>query len=348
MNKKGFTLIETLAVVIILGLISALALPKIGDMLLNSRYEKEEAEAEFIYDLTKDYVSTKLAPGVLYGEECFKLSDLVKDGYLSSKDASSNSFYKKNNSSYIDVEIYNGDYGFHFVEEDNPYYQNYCSSSSGLIKLKGNKEMTIDVNSEYNEPGFDIYGKYSIIFNPSWTVEVTSCPEYRTYCTDVKTYNSSSNKITDIKLDTSEPAKYVLTYTNTYLSNNSVAERTVTVKDISAPIIIVTPQDIKIPYDTTEFNAYDYALISDNYDENPKITIKTNLTLGIPGTYTITYTAVDEAGNKATATKKVTVMGPGYGEEEAVETSDTETSDIETSDYDDPDDIETYDYETLD
>ena len=331
MNKKGFTLIETLAVVIILGLISALALPKIGDMLLDSRYEKEEAEATFIYDLTKDYVSTKLAPGAMYAEECFKLSDLVKDGYLSSKDANSNSFYKKNSSRYMNVEIYGGDYEFYFVDVESPYYNGNCSSSSsGLTKLKGNKEMTIDVNSEYNEPGFDMYGKYSFIYNPSWTVTVLTCTNNGNFCKELKEYKSSVNEITDIKLDTSEPATYLLIYTNTYLSNNSETERTVIVKDISAPIIVVTPQDIKIPYDETEFNAYDYALISDNYDENPTITIKTNLALGIPGTYTITYTAVDEAGNKATATKKVTVMGPDYNEDD---NSDEETDeDIETLD----------------
>ena len=327
MNKKGFTLIETLAVVIILGLISALALPKIGDMLLSSRYEKEDAEREFIYDLTKDYVSTKLAPGVMYAEECFKLSDLVKDGYLSSKDANNNSFYKTRSNEYLNVEIYGGTYDFYFIDVDSPYYDGHCSSSSGLTKLKGNKEMTIDINSEYNEPGFDMYGKYSFITNPSWEVTVLGCGDSR-FCTEINNYNSSVNEITDIKLDTSEPAKYVLIYTNTYSSkNNSVTERTVTVKDISAPIIVVSPQDIKIPYYETEFNAYDYILVSDNYDVEPKVNIKTNLALGIPGTYTITYTATDETGNKATATKKVTVMGPGYGEEEADETSDIETND---------------------
>ena len=326
MNKKGFTLIETLAVVIILGLISALALPKIGDMLLSSRYEKEEAESEFIYDLTKDYVSTKLAPGVMYAEECFKLSDLVKDGYLSSKDANNNSFYKMRSNEYLNVVIYGGNYDFYFIDVDSPYYDGHCNSSSGLTKLKGNKEMTIDINSEYSEPGFDMYGKYSFITNPSWEVTVLACDNSR-FCTEINSYKSSVNEIKDIKLDTSEPAKYVLIYTNTYSSNNSVTERAVTVKDISAPIIVVSPQDIKIPYYETEFNAYDYILVSDNYDVEPRVNIKTNLALGIPGTYTITYTATDEAGNKATATKKVTVMGPGYGEEEPDETSDIETID---------------------
>ena len=44
-NEKGLTLVELLAVVVILGIIAAIAVPSIGNIIENSKYNAVKADA---------------------------------------------------------------------------------------------------------------------------------------------------------------------------------------------------------------------------------------------------------------------------------------------------------------
>ena len=52
----------------------------------------------------------------------------------------------------------------------------------------------------------------------------------------------------------------------------------------------------------------DGVTVSDNYDENPKLVIESEAVSSEPGTYPVTYRAVDESGNESVAIANVTVV----------------------------------------
>ncbi|MGI6324539.1 MAG: type II secretion system protein [Bacilli bacterium] len=54
--KKGFTLVELLAVIVILGIILAIAIPNILNLINNSKEQAYESQKRFIIDAAKKYV----------------------------------------------------------------------------------------------------------------------------------------------------------------------------------------------------------------------------------------------------------------------------------------------------
>lgn len=58
-NQKGMTLIELLAVIIILGIIAAIAVPAIGNLIDKSRYDSAKSEAIQAINATKLYVAAE-------------------------------------------------------------------------------------------------------------------------------------------------------------------------------------------------------------------------------------------------------------------------------------------------
>ena len=76
-SKKGVTLVELLAVIVILGIIAAIAVPAIGGLIERQRENAAEKSFEIVLDQAKTYV---LGEGLAAGNT-FDLADMIP-GYL--------------------------------------------------------------------------------------------------------------------------------------------------------------------------------------------------------------------------------------------------------------------------
>ena len=80
-NKKGVTLVELLAVVVILGIIAAIAVPTIGGLIARQRANAAEATYTNIVSAARLYAVSE-------GENSFTLDDLLTSDYISISDYS--------------------------------------------------------------------------------------------------------------------------------------------------------------------------------------------------------------------------------------------------------------------
>ena len=82
--KKGFTLAEILAVIVIIGLLLILILPPVINRISSSSDEAKETENEFIYSAADIYIREhpeKYPPGKS-GKYCILIQELIDDGKL--------------------------------------------------------------------------------------------------------------------------------------------------------------------------------------------------------------------------------------------------------------------------
>ena len=104
-------------------------------------------------------------------------------------------------------------------------------------------------------------------------------------------------------VDTNTTGTYTITYTATDASGNTgTATRTVTLVDTTAPVITVTPGTDTVGQGDTWTDAGATA------DTGETVTASGTVDTSTIGSYTITYTATDAAGNTGTATRTVTVV----------------------------------------
>lgn len=86
-NKEdGFTLVELLGVIVILGIILAIAIPGIGNIVENARTSTEKHQEELVLDAARMYFldGADEKEGAKKGEVSVEL--LKSSGYLESKD----------------------------------------------------------------------------------------------------------------------------------------------------------------------------------------------------------------------------------------------------------------------
>ncbi len=80
--QKGFTLVELLAVIVILGIIAAIAVPAIGKIVQNSHDKAAKSEAIIALNAAQLYF---LENDIQYVWETASIPNLVKEGYMESK-----------------------------------------------------------------------------------------------------------------------------------------------------------------------------------------------------------------------------------------------------------------------
>jgi len=85
-NEKGFTLVELLAVIVILGIIAAIAVPSIAGIIDNTREDAHDANAIQMIEASRLALASglDLTEDVDGTDDGYTLSDLVTNGFIES------------------------------------------------------------------------------------------------------------------------------------------------------------------------------------------------------------------------------------------------------------------------
>ena len=117
------------------------------------------------------------------------------------------------------------------------------------------------------------------------------------------------------KVDSNTPGEYILTYTATDAAGNKSSEtRTVIVEaapkgdEIAPRLNLIGSSLAKLPVGSPFVDAGATAM--DAVDGAAKVVVTGKVDTNTPGTYTLTYTSTDTAGNTSTVKRKVIVEAP--------------------------------------
>ena len=85
--KRGFTLVELLAVLILLGVVSLIAIPSIGKILNRSREKARESTKNELIQAAKNYYADNIRELPDDGShKCLSVSEIEENGYISNDD----------------------------------------------------------------------------------------------------------------------------------------------------------------------------------------------------------------------------------------------------------------------
>ena len=157
-------------------------------------------------------------------------------------------------------------------------------STPPTIALIGSNPVTVEAGSTYTDAGAT--------------------------ATDAYDGDLSSSITTTSDVDVNTVGTYTVTYTVSDSSANSAtASRTVNVVDTTAPVItIIGANPVDVDLGATYSDAGATATDVHDGDLTSSITVSSNVDTNTAGTYTVTYTVSDAAGNQATETRTVNVI----------------------------------------
>lgn len=303
MNKKGFTLVEMLAVFILLSVIIALIFPAVESVLKQSNETISDTQINTILNGTYDYTLKNLNKLPSYNKTIFiTLNELKKEGFVDSNimDVKTREKYpdhlvisvKNVGTNYkkrFDNSMLNG--GYLYKIETNILTSEDYESKKPIIEIEGyeeSKTKQININTNFEEPSYSA--------TSSSGKDLTN---------DVIKNVIFQDKNIEL-VDTSKAGIYYINYTVVDDKGYS---------DLVTLNVIITdnlPPTLTIPNNTTistridKFDLYDGASCIDNSNEC-EITIEGEIDFGIPGKYTIEYTANDPSGNSVTDRRIITV-----------------------------------------
>lgn len=300
--RKGFTLVELLGVIVLLGILGVVIIPKVGDSITNSKNTSLKTQEESIKKAVNDFLIDNTELLEISDTITIKLGALKQGGYLPINIKNPKTRKNFSNESTITITTNGNNYNITLNLIDLEDVTENIDSNSPIIVLNGNyieyvnvyeNEQTINV--KYIENGAQAYTSEGATIN---TNDIS---------VQIKLNNEEVSEI-----ETSNLVTYSVIYSVTDENNKtSSATRTVIIRDSEAPKITVPKETTLHVTEVANYNIMNGVTILDNYDNNPTITTNSSLS-NIPGNYVITYTATDSSGNTKTERRVINVIEDDY------------------------------------
>ena len=294
MKNKAFTLVELLGVIVLLGILGVVIIPKVGDSITNSKETAYITQEEQIKKAANDFIVENIELFDNTNTITIKLGTLKQKGYLPINIKNPKTRKNISNESTVTITKTNNKFEIILNLIDLIEVTENIDNNSPIIVLNGNYVEYINVNSNETEIN------NNLIQNGAKAYSSTG-EELTNITTQIKIGETEK---TSIKTDTLET--YEITYTVTDKGITTSSTRTVIIRDTESP-------QITLPKETTisanQVNGYDLSegvIVTDNYDYNPTLTINSGLS-DIPGKYVVTYTATDSSGNQTTERRVIIV-----------------------------------------
>lgn len=288
MKNKGFTLVELLGVIVLLGLLGVVIIPKVGDSITNSKNQAYSVQVENIKKGVKDFLIDNTYVMTDNETITLKLGVLKQGGYLPIN--IKNPITKKNfsNESLITIKNNNNNYDIELALQDLEDVSETVDSNSPILVLNGNYIEYVNVKEPYIEKGA--------------TARTSSGEIIDNISIQIKLNDEEKSKVETDKLDT-----YNVIYSATDQGGYTTsATRTVIIRDNETPKITLPKDTILYVSEVAGYDLMKDATITDNYDKNPTIQVDSSLS-NIVGKYVITYTATDSSGNQTIERRVINV-----------------------------------------
>lgn len=283
--KKGFTLIEILIVIIILGVVGLIVFPGVNSIIKNNKeklYNKQLEEIKLASEKWA-YNNIDLLPSNEGKSVTLTLLSLKRGGYLplDIRDPRDGELLSNGLSVVITYEANHYKYTINNIISNTQYNEN-----SPIIVLNGEPIETIEINETYTEKNVVAKDSDDNVLNNV-----------------IITYYNNGKEIA--KIDTTQLKTYTVEYSVTDNNLTTVVTRTVIINDTIAPEITL-PEKVTIT--SLEASSYDLmagVTITDNSNKKPTIEIS-GFDASI-GEKIVNYKACDTSDNCTTKNRIIKV-----------------------------------------
>ncbi|MEG1310122.1 MAG: DUF5011 domain-containing protein, partial [Bacilli bacterium] len=281
MKNKGFTLVELIGVLIVLSVLFMVSLPPIIKMLKGTEAKITYSQKKLVEDSARDMALKSKEMTENNFTYCPTIADIVKKGYLSKE-----AVKDINKKHFVKVKIKD--------KKITTLYTETCVEEKLKVEfsLKGQKEITINSGSTYTDAGFTALDENKVDISSKVTKKIMD-----------------SNLTIFDTLNTNIVGTYIIEYKLNFNEQIYVVERTVNVKTSDNPLII-HPGDTTIEGNLKIFDVLQGVTATDKNGNNLKVIAQSNLSLGIPGTYIVTYKAIDKSNRITTLTRTIIIAVP--------------------------------------
>lgn len=281
MKKKGFTLVELLGVMTVLGIIALLIIPAVEKTISNSKKKGLENQKNTIISGAKSWM-TDNKELVEDDEVIVTVGDLKQEGYLefNIKNPITNKCISNNTEVLITIEGKKYKYKINGSIIDGEDDECGTINAKPNLYLMGRNPISIKQGESFKDPGFS--------------------------ATTINGDDISRRVVISGEVDTSTIGDYIITYTITDNGLTSVKKRKVKVVDIEDPYIH-HPGTTVLLNTATSFDVMNEVYAVDNSGESLSVKAVTDLTLGINGEYKVVYFAKDSSGNEYSDTRRIII-----------------------------------------